>query len=144
MTAQAQTQDAAALDVAPELQEANFFELRRGAERITFTAENFTGQPQLNYHDGQRDRVFTGPQITLETTALGQLVTVESVILDGPTRKITLVLPTVRLAGKPEKVGTLVVYTRVAGPILRVPPGPGPIETYEVKTFRGTARFVIS
>jgi hypothetical protein len=139
------TTQALAQEVAPELQEANFFELRRGAERITFTDRNFAGQPLINYHDGQQERVFTGPQITLETTALGQLVTVkESVILDGPTQKITLVLPAVRLAGKPEKLTTFVVFTRVAGPILRVPPGPGPVETYDVKAFRGTAQFVLS
>src|SRR5262249_35728871 len=130
---------ALAKDIAPELVDANFFELRRGAERITFTARNFAGQPLLNYHDGQQERVFTGPQITLETTALGQLVTVKrSEIHDGPTQKITLVLPTVRLVG-PEKVTTFVVFTRVAGPVLRVPPSPGPIETYDVKAFRGTA-----
>jgi hypothetical protein len=139
MAAKAQAQEA-----LPEFVEANFFELKRGKERFTFTATDIAGRPQLTYDDGSQSRTYTGSEIEQEKTAVGLLLTVKKVIPDGPTEKITLVLPTVLLADNPEKVTTFVVYTHVDGNITGRPLNPGPVETYKVKTFRGKAQFVLS
>jgi hypothetical protein len=136
---------AKAKESIPQFVEANFFELKRGSERFTFTASDIAGQPQLTHHDSQGDRTYRGKEIQRETTALGLLVTVvEKVIADGPTQKISLVVPTVLVADKPEKVKTFVVYTHVAGSLAGRPLNPGPVETYTVKTFSGKAQFVLS
>lgn len=129
-----------------DLQPANYFQLRRGRTRLTYTATNIAGQPQINYDDGTTPRTFTGQEIQQETSALGTLLTVElQVIFDGPRHLLTLVLPEVLLQdGKPEKLQTPVVFHTVQGSIAGRPLNPGPVQTYDVKTFRGTANFVLS
>lgn len=141
MAAQAPTQE-----TATELVEANAFQLRCGKERFVFNAQNLIGQSQLSYDDGSEQRTYTGDEIRREETAVGVLLTVEtSVIFDGPTDTVTLVLPQVLLEfGKPEKVSTFAVYTHTAGSIAGRPLNAGQVETYAVKTFRGTARFVLT
>ena len=130
----------------PDLQPANHFELRRGRSKLTYTATNLVGRPQINYRDGTASRTFTGEEIRQERSALGTLLTVElQVILDGPTHLLTLVLPEVLLQdGNPEKLQTPVVFHTIEGSIAGRPLHPGPVQTYDVKTFRGTASFVLT
>lgn len=130
----------------PALEPANHFELRRGRKRITYTATNFAGQRQLDYDDGTESRSFTGDAVRSEESALGTLLTVElKVIFDGPKDLLTLVLPEVLLeGGKPEKLSAPVIFHTVQGSIVGRPLNPGPVQTYEEKTFRGTADFVLT
>lgn len=130
----------------PDFQPANHFELRRGKLRITYTATNLVGRPQINYNDGTESRTFTGDEIRHEGSALGTLLTVElKVIFDGPTDLLTLVLPEVLLEGvKPEKLSVPVIFHTIEGSLVGRPLNPGPVQTYEAKTFRGTASFVLT
>jgi len=130
----------------PAFEPANHFELRRGRKRITYDATSFAGQRQLTYDNGTESRTFIGDDVRSEESALGTLLTVVlKVIFDGPKDFLTLVLPEVLVeSGKPEKLSTPVIFHTVQGSIAGRPLNPGPVQTYEEKTFRGTASFVLS
>ena len=136
----------AAPKAAAALESANYFELRRGRTRITYTVSDIGGQPQLGYDDGEQQQNFRGDEVRIEQTALGSLVTVTlNVVADGPTDLLTLILPEVLLKDdKAERFRMPVVFHTVAGSFAGRPLNPGPVQTYAVKTYRGTARFVIS
>lgn len=138
---------AQAVRKAPSLafEDANFFELRRGGSRITYTESNFAGEPVVTYNDGT-ERTFTGDEVRRETTELGTLVTVTlGVIPDLERRLLTLVLPQVLVgAGNPEKVSVPVVFHRIEMSIAGPPFHPGPVQTYDVKTYKGKASFIVS
>jgi hypothetical protein len=126
----------------PDLEEANFFELRRSGSSITYTASDIAGKPQVNY-DG---RTFRGREVRREKTELGTLVTVT--LAEKPDlerRLLTIVLPQVQLKnGTPEKFKAPVVFTRVEMSIAGPPTHPGPVQTYDVKIYSGTASFILS
>ncbi|HEX9940548.1 MAG TPA: hypothetical protein VGG03_00915 [Thermoanaerobaculia bacterium] len=125
---------------------ANYFELKRGGTRITYTESDIVGRPQINYDDGKRQLTFTGDQIEQSEASIGSILTVElKVVLDGDTEALTLLIPQVNLPdGEPVKFKTVVIFTRIRGSIA----GPGLIEgqvqSYTAQTFRGTASFVLS
>jgi hypothetical protein len=127
----------------PQLAEANHFELQNGALRITYTATDLVGKPQLRFQNGKETHSYSGAQIRQEQTALGQLLSVSDVKVDFVSQRFTLVLPKVLVEeGKPEKLRTFVVFEN-GGPVVR-PPQPGPVETYAVKNLRGTANFILT
>ncbi len=136
----------AARAVATALEPANHFELRRGRTRITYTVSDKGGQPQLGYDDGEEQRTFRGDEVRIEATALGSLVTVTlRFVADGPTDLLTVILPEVLLKDhRAARFRTPVVFHTVAGSLVGHPTDPGPVQTYAVKTYRGTASFVVS
>jgi hypothetical protein len=130
---------------APGLEEANFFELALGSSEITFTAHNKAGEPLVSYNDGITPRNFKGDEIRLEPTEIGTLVTVTlETTPDLETNLLTLVLPQVQVSGSPENVSVPVVFTRIAMSIAGPPLTPGPVQTYGVKIYSGTASFIVS
>ena len=130
---------------APKLVDANFFELSHGKSTISYTESNIAGRPVVTYNNGSVTRTFTGDEVRREETALGTLVTVTlEVIADGPTHLLTLVLPEVLVREEPEKVSVPVIFHTVEGSIAGRPLNPGPVQTYDVKIFTGTASFVVS
>ncbi len=140
---------AQAVRTAPALalEAANFFELRHGRSEITFTASNKAGEPVVTYNDGVKPPLsFSGDEVRREPTELGTLVTVTlSAIPDLEMRLLTIVLPEVLLNdGTPEKLSAPVVFTRVEMSIAGPPLHPGPVQTYDVKVFKGRASFILS
>jgi hypothetical protein len=126
-----------------QLEEANLYELRSGTLRLTYTARDFAGRPQLSYNDGKSSRTYTGDQIQQEETALGLLLSVADVAVDFITQRFTLVIPKVLVElGKPEKVATFVVFEN--GGRIPAPIQPGQAETYSVKNLRGTASLILT
>jgi len=127
------------------LEAANFFKLSHGKSTLTYTASNIAGDPLVSYNNGKVTQSFIGDQILREKTALGTLVTVtlESSI-DGPRHLLTLVAPEVLVAeGGAEKVSLPVIFSTVEGVIARRL-NPGPVQTYDVKIFSGTASIRIT
>lgn len=138
MSPQAQTKP------APQLTEANHYELSNGSLHITYTATDLLGRPQLSYHDGKQTRNYVGDQIRREETALGELLSVADMAVDVITNRFTLVLPKVLVGpGKAEKLSTFVVFENGAQIVGR-PPQPGPVETYSVKTLSGKANTIVT
>ena len=66
------------------------------------------GRPQLSYADGYLSGTFSGDGLIVESTALGDLVSVAvEIVPDLRTMTFTLLVPVVRLAGPdPETVET--------------------------------------
>jgi hypothetical protein len=125
----------------PDLEEANLFELRYNHSRITYTASDIAGEPQVSVGS----QSFRGDEIRREKSELGTLVTVTlSEIPDLERRLLTLVLPEVLLDDAPEKVSVPVVFTRVELSIAGRPLKPGPVQTYDVKIYKGKASFIVT
>ncbi|HEX4965827.1 MAG TPA: hypothetical protein VF173_33775 [Thermoanaerobaculia bacterium] len=128
---------------APQLTEANHYELSNGSLSITYTATDLLGRPHLSYQDGKQTRNYVGDQIQQEETALGRLLSVADVAVDFITHRFTLVLPKVLVTpGKAEKLSTFVVFEN-GGQVGR-PPQPGPVETYSVKSLSGKANLIVN
>jgi hypothetical protein len=136
---------------AAQRKAANFFQLSYDPDHdhdhdkstISYTASNIAGQPVFTYNNGKVTRTFTGNEVNRQETTLGALVTVIlKTSVDGPRDLLTLVLPEVFVnEGRPEKLSTPVIFHTTAGVI---PPKLGPVQTYDVKIFSGTASFEIA
>ena len=141
MATSAQTMSKAPAPAAA-LVDANHFDLRRGRSEVVFTT-HLGGKPVLVYSDGMTRRTFSGKEIHLQATALGTLVTVTlAATPDFEVRLLTVVLPQVRVSGAPEKLDVPVLFTRIAMSIAGPPLNPGPVQTYDVKIYDGTASAV--
>jgi hypothetical protein len=142
----ATTAQAAGVRPLPVFENANLFELRLGRSSIGYTESNVAGEPVVTYDDGSTTRSFTGAEVRREQTELGVLVTVTlEVIPDLETKLLTLVLPQVLVdSGSPERLTVLVVFSRIESSIAGLPLHAGPVQTYDVKIFDGTASFVVS
>ena len=96
----------------------------------------------FTYNNGKVTRTFTGNEVSREETTLGTLVTVIlKTSVDGPRDLLTLVLPEVFVNKVPEKLSTPVIFHTTEGVIL---PKLGPVQTYNVKIFSGTASFEVT
>jgi hypothetical protein len=122
---------------------ANFYELRSGRTRLTYTESNIAGQPVLTY----KDLSFTGGEIQQDPQPIGLLLTVVlKAVPDAYSDLLTVLIPRVNLesVGDKDKVATEVIFTRVrtsiGGPDLVA----GQVQTYTTKTFTGTASFILS
>lgn len=121
--------------------QANFYELRSGRTRLTYTESNIAGQPVLTY----KDLSFMGDEIQQDPQAIGLLVTVVlKAVPDAYSDLLTVLIPRVNLTNGAAKVATEVIFTRVRTSI----GGPnlvnGQVQTYTTKTFTGTASFIVS
>ena len=143
MATSVQTEETATI---AKLKAANFYELSHGRVTVSYTASNIVGEPMVTYNDGRVTQTFIGDQVRREMTALGTLVTVTlKLVPDGPTSLLTLVLPKVLVGSRgPEKLSAPVVFHTVKGSIAGPPLNPGPVQTYDVQIFKGTANFIIT
>ncbi|MBR8832629.1 MAG: hypothetical protein DSM106950_00935 [Stigonema ocellatum SAG 48.90 = DSM 106950] len=124
---------------------ANSFQLSGGSVVVSYSETSISGVPLLNYRDNNINLNFSGQEITVQKTELGQLITVtlESVS-DLRTVTFTLILPLVNLNTGSETIRiavpgiTTTTRTTIAGP------GPGAEKTYTTVNLRGTAKFIVS
>ncbi len=136
------------------VQQPNEFTFTNGKGTfITYVTTSINGQPQLDYktQHGHENHHFSGQEIDKLETAIGTLVTV---VIERPLNrdiggnlvKLTVLIPIINLpvTEGEEKVKTEAILTteKVAGNI-RIPLI-GQIQTYEVLSLTGTARFVVS
>lgn len=123
----------------------NLFDLAGGHTTVTYTTTGIAGKPTFSYDDGVRQVAATGTDIRTKATEIGTLVTVDlDVVADGPTTTVSLLLPTVNLAGATERpLRTIAVVTvsksTIGGPGLVV----GQVQSCTTTRLRGTARLVI-
>ena len=111
---------------------------------VSFTTANIAGKPVFSYHDAHQTKTFTGDEIKIETTVIGEMVTVFLLrTIDGPSTSFSVLLPGVRLPPSnianitAEGITTLHRSSIIGPPI-------GQIESYAVQPLEGTARFVES
>jgi len=123
--------------------QANHFELRSEKIEVLYDMTSISGQPLFNYRDDCFDQSFTGEEIRIQETEVGQLITVTlEEVADLRTVTFTLILPMVNLGGESDKSSVEVpgivttTHTTIQGP------GAGPEKTYSTVALQGTARFV--
>ena len=129
---------------APPLFDANLFDVT-GPIRINFSRSSIIGRPQLSYQDAEFDLNFQGEDLDILTTPNGDQVTVTvQTVPDDVTRRITLLVPVVRLvAGEQAQFETVLIET-IDHSFAFVPtPGPGGVlQSYRVHQVLATAQHV--
>lgn len=129
--------------MADQFQEANLFELTGGGIQVTYSTSSFSGVPLFSYRDASANQQFSGDEIDVIETTIGNLVTVTlQTIPDLRVVRFTLVLPPVNVIFG--SAGTCIdlpaitstTHTTIAGPNL------GPTVTYTPAAMSGTAQVV--
>jgi hypothetical protein len=120
---------------------ARFFTLKGRGLEIAYYSGAGGGVAHLSVSDEHGERTFSGAEIRVEPNQLGTLVSVYlSVIADGDSTTLTLVLPAVNLpASGKVNVGALAIYTThrntLAGPGIL----DGALELYKNVALKGRA-----
>jgi hypothetical protein len=126
------------LDLQP-----NLFELQGYDIQITYSTTSITGQPQFSYSDRVESRTFSGDEIVVENTGLGEIVTVQlkSNQADEGLESVTLLIPVIQLAADVQSamVQTLAVLSKQA---VFVAPGARQLQSYNPVHLSGTAQLV--
>ncbi len=128
----------------PNLYELESIDLNTRDTRIIYSTSGFTGEPNFNYKDAQREKSFTGKEIRTQNTEIGILVTVElEAVPDLKTLTATLLVPGINLEDSASPFKTILLLTvnrtSIAGPSLVK----GPWQTYETVALQGTAKSVL-
>ena len=123
------------------LSQANTFELSGKSIHVSYSSTSFTGVPTFSYRDNRLNRSFSGEEIHLENTEVGQLVTVTlEAIADGDRVTFSLALPTVTLR-RDAAIRIKVPGLTVTNPSTIAGPPPGPQKLYAIVNMKGTAQF---
>ncbi len=128
----------------PQLFDANLFDVT-GPVRVNFSRSSIAGRPQLSYQDTEVDVSFQGDELDIQNTPIGDFVTVTvRSIPDALDRRITLLVPTIRLAaGEQEEFETVLLETTDRSASFVPPPGPaGVLQTYRIHQLQATAQHV--
>jgi hypothetical protein len=132
--------------MATDTIDANLFELEAYGVQITYSKSSITGDPRFSYADRDRSLSFSGSEIRVEGTEIGDLVTVTiEVVSDLRTVTVTLLVPGFNLpedtrqsSFETEAVFTT-HHTTIGGPGLVQ----GQFKSYRTVTLKGTARQVV-
>jgi hypothetical protein len=134
------------LSSRPLSHEPNLFALQGEGTQITYSTSSIIGKPQLSYHQGAEPVAsFIDGQIRTEETELGTLVTVTLALQPGLMRTLTLMLPAINLSSDETTFDTIGIFTthRTTGNTGPANPPTGPLDSYSVMPFKGTAQAVI-
>lgn len=126
--------------------QANLFELRDLALKITYSSSSFDGKPQLTYTKGATTRTFRGAELRQVKNEIGTLVSVTlKAIPDLATTVFTLLVPQVNVPDNHPKVAIetkaleTTIRTTIGGPDLV----PGQVQTYKAYSLKGNASHVL-
>jgi hypothetical protein len=129
---------------SPQQNEPNQFVLQGVAPKygnvsIIYSTTSLASKPILSYTDSKgTHKNFTGDQIRTQETEIGTMVTVTSLMtIDFGGKKLTILIPAIRLGDSAQKFKTIAVVTTYYGPI--IPPTTRVLQTYEVIDLKGTA-----
>jgi hypothetical protein len=124
-----------------KVQDPNHFVLNGGNLLIRLSLGGIDGEPHLQYQDSHHAMEFSGDEIYLESTSLGQLATVTTMSTkDIGHTSFTLVIPAVDVSAGPQTVATMGLIT-----MHRTRPSSvarGQLRTYHMTELRGSARHV--
>lgn len=123
----------------PPAAEPNLFELKGGGSTVRYTTSGMVGLPSLHFQSAEHDVHALGDDIRTSQTDMGTLISVDlEQAPDGPVTTLSLVIPTVRLAGKPTRpVRTVAILTATDDA------GGGQLHRYRSIALRGTATQVL-
>lgn len=127
----------------PILVQPNQFLLGGHDTEITFSTTSFTGVPRLTYKDRSRTLNFSGEEIRIERTQLGQMVTVNlssNSQAFGTVETLTLLIPSISvpIETKTGPIQTIAIFS-LRSPMVKIP---GQSQTYMTLCLAGTAEQV--
>ena len=129
--------------MAQDIQQPTAYELTDGATQIGYTTSSVAGAPQFSYSGPKGDRTFSGDEITVLASPLGDLVTVT--LEDVPDLQLvtlTVLLPQIGLEpGEEARFATLAIFTTTRTTFAGPPPGVE--QTYELILLNGLAKQVV-
>jgi hypothetical protein len=124
---------------------ANLFELSGNQIHVTFSSTSILGGPILSYRDDQRSLSFRGDEIRIQSTELGELISVTlEAIPDLKTVTFSLLLPVVTVMPQSSGIRIKVPGITTTNPTTIAGPPPGPQQLYSLVNLRGTAQFIVS
>lgn len=111
----------------------NLFELQGYDTQIVYSTTSISGVPQLRYLQGEISRTFSGEEIQLEETAIGQSVTVllQNGAADEPIESLTVLLPIVQLSAQVQQLPMQTIGILSRRTIFVNPATPGQLQTYD-------------
>jgi hypothetical protein len=121
----------------------NLYELSgEDGSEIVYSTTSITGQPELSYQGPEGENAFTGEQISVQETALGNEVTVVFLAVpDENTTTLSLIVPPVDLGDERSlQIDTFAVMTTQSGGFAG--PAPGQLFSYAVTRYLGPAKSV--
>lgn len=129
--------------MAQYIQHPTAYELTDGATQIGYTTSSVAGAPQFSYSGPKDDRTFSGDEISVLASPLGDLVTVT--LEDVPDLQLvtlTVLLPQIGLeSGGEARFATLAIFTTTRTTFAG--PRPGVEQTYELIVLNGLAKQVV-
>ena len=123
----------------------NLYQVHGGGIHATYSTTGIDGKPQFTYHDAQVSKSFSGGEIQVVKTSIGDLVTVTiRLTIDAGSTSFSLLAPTVNLTGPghPSPItteGITTMHRLALVPALNK----GQTELYHVTTMHGTAEQVV-
>lgn len=131
---------------SPDFVDANLFNVESCGVAISYSKSSITGDPRFSYTDKDQSLGFSGSEIRVEPSEIGDLVTVTiETVPDLRTVTVTLLVPTVNVPqfGTEEDFKTVAIFTThrssIAGPSVIE----GQLKTYNCLDVEGTAQHVI-
>lgn len=130
----------------PTFSTPNMYQLHGGGIHVTYSTTSIGGTPLFDYHDAQGSKSFSGDQINVAETPIGNLVTVVIRLTpDSGSTSFSVLIPIVNLSGLGQAAHihtegiTTVHRFSIAPALLR-----GQIELYHFTPMSGTAEAVQS
>lgn len=78
----------------------NLYQLQGGSIHVTYSTTGFDGKPHFNYQDAHGSHNFSGDQINVAPTPIGEIVTVTiRFTVDAGSTSFSVLIPTVNLTG---------------------------------------------
>ena len=120
------------------IEQANMFHLTGHGVTVSLALTGIDGRPTLAYQDFHHALSFTGDDITIEDSVLGQLVSVTLVQTeDVGYTSFSVLIPTMNIVGGYNRVETLGVTAVHRSGLIG--PGPGQATAYHAIRLHGTA-----
>lgn len=123
----------------------NLYQVHGGGIHVTYSTTGIDGKPHFTYQDAQGSHNFSGDQINVAKTPIGDLVTVTiRLTVDSGSTTFSLLVPVVNLTGPGQAApirteGITTVHRFSIVPAFNH----GQIELYHVTTLIGTANQVV-
>lgn len=132
----------------PEAVRPNMYTCELGNTSVHYTTSSIVGKPTFSVtFQGKTPKLNAFPEINVQTTRIGNLVSVTDAhmaLVDGPTIRYTLVLPSTFLNSNQEQAEfeTVVVRTSVPNPFMHPQSFTGVVEHNVYENVKCTAQQV--
>jgi hypothetical protein len=121
----------------------NLYDLQGRGLSISYSTSSIAGPPQMSVKKGRQTLNFSGSQIRVLNTEIGDLVTVTlAIVPDASSTALSVLIPAISLSKPAAKQVFRTIATTTVHKLSLIGPVTGVQETYKITDLRGTARQV--